>query len=257
MSTDNKEFYDLLDQIVNEQTFDLELTNGQTVKCKQLSTAQLKELIKTVVDSPLTQAAFNSTATKIFKQSIISECDSSSLTTVDRLLFILEARIQSISPVMQAEEEGKTISIDFNQVKTNLLAKLKENANLFAPLEATDGKITTNIEVPLLNTESLLNDEIYRNLVVDVNDAEQLRKVLGEAFINEIAKSIKSITIDDKTLDFSTVTFKSRLKTIESLPALLVQKVIEYIEKYKKIIDNCMTVEGYTIPVDSSLFSLR
>ena len=34
--------------IINEKTFDLQLLNGQTVKCKQLSTRHLKELIKTM-----------------------------------------------------------------------------------------------------------------------------------------------------------------------------------------------------------------
>jgi hypothetical protein len=76
-------------------------------------------------------------------------------------------------------------------------------------------------------------------------------------FINEIAKAVQSLTIEDKTLDLSTVTFKSRLKTIESLPASLIQKVIEYVESYKKVIDECLVVDGYTVPIDGSLFSLR
>ena len=49
MSNDNKEFFDLLNSIVDEQTFSLELCpreETKTVYCKQLSTAQLKELIK-------------------------------------------------------------------------------------------------------------------------------------------------------------------------------------------------------------------
>ena len=49
MSNDNKEFFDLLNSIVDEQTFSLELCpreETKTVSCKQLSTAQLKELIK-------------------------------------------------------------------------------------------------------------------------------------------------------------------------------------------------------------------
>ena len=257
--SDNKEFYDLLNSIVDEQTFSLELcprNESNLVSCKQLSTAQLKELIKTVVDSPLTQAAFNSTATKVFKQSLI-ESPSFALNVVDRLLFIIETRIQSLSSTMNVKNEDKDVVINFEEIRNKLKQVLKQNAGLFASCAATEGKISISFGVASLDTESQLNDELYKDINPNVEDAEELRKVLGEAFINEIAKAVSSVTIGDKTLDLSTVTFKSRLKTIESLPASLIQKAIEYIEKYKKAIDECLVVDGYTVPIDGSLFSLR
>lgn len=261
MNNDNKEFYDLLNSIVDEQTFPLQLTpkedgSAAAVSCKALSTAQLKELIKTVVDSPLTQASYNSTATKVFKQSLL-ETPQVNLNVVDRLLFILETRIHSLSPTMSIKDGDKTISVNFIEINDKLKQKLKENSNLLKSSTATEGQITVKFGVALLDTEAQLNSELYKNLNLNVDDADELRKVIGEAFVNEIAKAMQTITIGDKTLDFSTVTFKSRLKTIESLPASLIQKVIEYIENYKKIIDECLTVDGHTIPIDGSLFSLR
>jgi hypothetical protein len=261
MNNDNKEFYDLLNSIVDEQTFPLQLSpkedgTSETVSCKALSTAQLKELIKTVVDSPLTQASFNSTATRIFKQSILDSSELS-LNTIDRLLFIIGTRIQSLSPTMSIKDGDKTIFINFNEINDKLKQKLEENSSLLKLSTATEGQITVKFGVALLDTEAQLNSELYKNLNLNVEDADELRKVIGEAFINEIAKAVQTITIGDKTLDFSAVTFKSRLKTIESLPASLIQKVIEYIENYKKIIDECLTVDGHTIPIDGSLFSLR
>jgi hypothetical protein len=257
MSSENKEFYDLLNSVVNDETFDLQLTPAsETIKCKQLSTAQLKELIKAVVDSPLTQSAFNTTASKVFKDSLVSS-PVSELNVIDRLLFLIETRIQSLSPTSTVTREEKEIRIDFEKIKQALHKNIKENANLFESKIVQHEKITVDVCVPPLVTETQLNEELYKNANINVEDADQLRKVLGEAFINEIAKSIKSVTIQDKTLDLSTVTFKSRLKTIESLPASLIQKVIEYIEGYKKVIDKTLTVDGYLIPIDGSLFSVR
>ena len=82
---------------------------------------------------------------------------------------------------------------------------------------------------------------------------------MGEAFINEIAKTINTITLDgDKVLNLSSGSFKSRLKTVESLPASLVQSVIEFVEKYKKVTEGCLVVdESFSVPVDGSLFSTR
>jgi len=255
MSQENKEFYDLLNELVNEQTFDLELTDGTITKTKQLTTAQLKELIKTVVDSPITQSQFNSTATKIFVESLNQPKDK--LTIVDRLLFLLAIRANSLSPTKEIEQEHKKITVNFNQISKKLIEKIKQHKEKFASKEFSLDKITLGVSVPLLTTESQLNEELYKNQTINVEDTEQLRKVLGEAFINEIAKTVEFLTINEKTLDLSTVTFKSRLKTIESLPAQLIQKVIEYIEDYKKIVDECLTVDGYTVPIDGSLFSVR
>ena len=261
MSTENKEFYDLLNSIVEEQTFSLDLSPNEagetkTVSCKQLSTSQLKELIKTVVDNPLTQWAFNSTTTNIFKNSLIEQ-PSSSLNIIDRLLFILATRIHSISSIIKLTSDEEELIVNLEDVKSNINNQIKENCILFQPATATEGKLTIKFGVALLDAEAQLNEEIYKNVNPSVNDPEELRKVIGEAFINEIAKSIYSLTIQDKTLDFSTMSFASRLQAIESLPASLIQKVIDYIENYKKIIEECLSINGHDIAIDGSLFSLR
>jgi len=261
MSNDNKEFYDLLQSIVDEQTFVLNLSPRlpeeiPPVTCRQLSTSQLKKLIETVVDSPVTQNSFNSTASTVFKSSIVNP-PSVQLNVIDRLLFIIETRIHSLSSSMTVTEEDKTIIIDFEVVRNKLTQCLKDNAGLLVPSSATEGKISIKFGVTLIDTETKLNEELYKNVNPNVQDIGELRKLIGEAFVHEIAKAIQSITIEDKTLDLSTVTFKSRIKTVESLPASLIQNVIEYIEKYKSIIEECLTVEGHTITIDGSLFSLR
>lgn len=256
MSQENKEFYELLNELVNEQTFDLELTNGTVVKCKQLTTAQLKELIKAVVDSPLTQSQFNSTASKIFQESLIS-IPETELTVIDRLLFLIDTRIQTMSPTTTVTHEEKEVVVDFAKVKEKLLQKLKQHSDLLKPKTVSLDKINLVACIPSIETDTQLCEEIYKNSNLNVEDVNQLRKIIGDAFVNEIAKTVKTVSLNEKTLEFSTVTFKSRLKTIESLPASLIQSVIDYIESYKKIIDECLVIEGYTIPIDGSLFSVR
>ena len=257
MSNENTEFYELLSTLVHEQTFPLGLASSATeATCKILTTAQLKELIETVVDSPLTQSFFNSTATRIFKQSLTNSSEFQ-LNAIDRLLFLLETRIKSLSPTTMMGNKEQQTEVNFEGIKTNLYTKIQENSTLFQTTSACEGKISIQFGPALLDAETQLNEEIYKHVTPNVEDFENLRKVLGDAFINEIAKAVRTVTIGEKTLDLSTVTFKSRLKTIESLPASLIQKVIEYIENYKKIVDDCLTVNGQTITIDGSLFSLR
>lgn len=263
MSTDNKEFFDLLNSISNEQVFTLQLAprdEPKALNCKYLTTIQLKELIKAAVDSPITQSVFNSTVNKIFKQSL-SEPTKEQLTVVDRLLFIIETRINSLSSKMKYKtrenDKDVEIDIDFESVKLALYNALESNRDLFKPQTAVDGKVSITFGAPLLEAEQQLNEELYKNADPNVNNTEELRTVLGEAFINEIAKCLQTIVIGDKTLDLSKVTFKNRLKTIESLPASTIQAVIGYIEKYKRVIDECLRIDGVAIPIDSTIFSIR
>jgi hypothetical protein len=252
----NKEFYDLLSSAAVDQ-FSLSLSDKSTYSFKQLTTSQLRDLVKTVVDSPLTQAQFNNTLARIIRESTITPTNFS-LDIVDRLLFCIETRIQSISPNIKLSTDDGVVVVDLNEIKSTLNAALAANGPLFETQNASSGQISITYGVPFVSVETQLNDEFYKNIDLDVQSPEELRKVLGDTFINEIAKTIRTVTIQEKVLDLSTVTFKSRIKTVESLPANLIGSVIEYIEKYKKVLDDSLVVsEGLSVPIDGSLFSIR
>jgi hypothetical protein len=255
MSQNDNEFYNLLKTLVQEQTFALDLfSRPEKIAVKYLNTSQLKELIKTVVDNPLTQPAFNSSCTKIFKESLVISSPAP-LNILDRLMFIIKTRIHSISPNVKNIQTGEVV--DFNIIADKLLQKNKENFELFQPKRETEGPVNILFGVPLIDTEHQLNEEIYKHIKIDTSKPEEISMLLGDSFINEIAKAIQIITVKERTFDLSTVSFKERLKLIELLPASLIQKVIEYIEAYKQNIEDCMTVNGQVITLDASLFSVR
>lgn len=255
------QFNQLLEQLKQENSFSLTLTDGNSYQFSQLTTVQLKELIKTVIDSPLTQSAFNSSSTKVFEQSLIDAGEKTlkDFNAIDRLLFILQTRIQSISPEAKlTTKDEKKVSVNLQQVLQSLQQAVALNLSLFQDGSEIEGKVQVTFGVPSLILDAQMNEELYKDTNLQVENMEQLRKVIGEAFINEIAKAIKTITIDSSTIDFNTQNFKSRLKVVESLPAILTQKVIQYIEKYKEVIDKCLTVqEDLILNVDGSLFSSR
>jgi hypothetical protein len=259
MIEDSKEFLNLLEQVINEKTFDLELLNGQTVKCKQLSMAQLKELIKTLTDSPLTQALFNSASTKIFKESIIDLPENYKLTIVDRLLFLIETRRASIYPTVTLTDNNNNLSVtvDLKDFKENLISKINENKSNFETTTFKTDKITYVIGTPSLDTEEQLNEEIYSKLDIKPENTEEFKNFIADSFIYEIAKYLFSITLNEETtLELSQKTFKERVEILEKLPAHAIQTVISYIEKQKAIIDENMIVDGIYVPLDSSFFTI-
>jgi macrodomain Ter protein organizer (MatP/YcbG family) len=259
MSTD-KDFLDLLSSLAEEQQYTIELSRQEEepipVKFKSLTTVQLKELVKTAVDSPLTQSVFNSTATKIFKDSVLSAPIDLQFNVVDRLLFLLETRIQTISPTKTIKNEDKEVEVNYNNIIDSLKKSIKKSINLFAPAVSKANKVSITYGVSLIDTDVQLEEEIYKNVEVKIENVEELRKIVGEAFINEIAKAIHAVSIEDKTINLKDVSFKKRLKIVETLPASLIQNVVEYIESYKNVLTGCLTVKDYTIPIDSTLFSV-
>ena len=188
--------------------------------------------------------------------------DAKTFNVVDRLIFCLTTRIESLSPNFTVAPEGKpSYVVNLLDIKRKLLDAVASNKDLFLLQNTgtTNNQIQLTYGIPTIGVEAQLNSELYKNTDINVNTPEELRKVLGEAFINEIAKTIKIITIEgDKTLDLSSGSFKSRLKTVEALPASLVQSVIEFVEKYKKVTEDCLSIEeGVSVPIDGSLFSTR
>ena len=264
MNDQNKEFYSLLETILLEQTFMLELCpelsgEPKKVQCKQLNTQQFKELIKTIVDSPFTQIEFNKTATNIFRESV-KNIGNYSLNVIDRLLFLLETRIQSVSSTIAlTNDDGVDVTMDLNVIKQNILQKLKQTPAIFQPLVISEENFKLTVEIPTLATEEQLNNELYSKLDLESikQDSEEVRKFIGDSFIYEIAKYLKSVQLQNNyILDCSTVSFEERVSLIESLPASLTQKVIKYIETQKSAIDECMISQGFYVGVDNTLFTL-
>lgn len=250
-----KNFNELLAALAETETFDITLTDGKAYKFRQLTTNQLKELVKTVVDSPLTQSVFNTTLSKIMKDSLVGE---GSFNVIDRLLFAIETRIQSLSPSVTITQDNKSTTIDLIEVRDKLIKAIADSASLLEDGTYETAQLKLTFGVPSVKTETQLNEELYKNVDINIQTPEELRKILGDAFINEIAKAIKTIEVSGKSIDLSSVNFKSRLKTVEALPASSIQKVIEYIEKHKKAIeDSLIASEGVSVPIDGSLFSLR
>jgi hypothetical protein len=77
-------------------------------------------------------------------------------------------------------------------------------------------------------------------------------------FIYEIAKYISSLTLDGRTtLDFTKTSFQERVNVLQKLPVALTQKIVEYIEKQKSVLDQHLIVDGLYLSIDSAFFTIQ
>jgi hypothetical protein len=258
MSDQIKDICNILKNLASASAHDLKLSNGTVVKSKNLSTSQLREFIKTMSDSPLTQALFNTAATKVFKESIIDLPADYNPTIYDRLLFLIETRIRSIDSIATlVNSDNASVKIDLNQLQNTLHEIFVQNPETFASKTVTDNTISLTIGTPTLDTELRLNEEVYKDYKTNTETNTELKQLLADFFIYELAKYISSMSVASGTVvNFSDLTFKDRVELIQTLPVTLIQHVIDYVEKQKTLIDAPFLVDGMYLAIDSSFFAL-
>lgn len=255
--TSTSDFFAALDTFLEEQNVALKLSDGTEYKFKLLSTSQLKDLIKTVVDSPVTLAQFNLATSKVMQECLV-EGKIENLTAVDRLLWLIETRISSLGDNITMYSGDDEFNVDLKIILSNLKTTLETNPSAFQAQTITDGAFAVSISVPTMAAENRLTEEVYTNLDFKVETPEELRTLLGDTFLYEITKCVRSISLKDKTINLDDLSFADRIKAVEKLPATLSSKIISFVETYKKLVAEALVIEDdLSLPIDGTLFTLR
>jgi len=238
---------------------------------KQINIKQLKQLLKCVVDSSVYSTEYILTINNIIKENCIDkDIVTNNLTVLDKLLILVKMRAESISPNYtfnfteeEINEHSLSVSeqtIDLNLTyKTFLEKQIKFDSQVF-----THGNIEVVCNIPTLETENRLEDELHKNIKLQITTPDELRTSLGNLFINEVTKFIEELKINDVVVSFNTLDFKTRIDIVESLPVNVLSDILKYIEKFKEI-SNIITVHSLNIgnttivkelPQDPTFFSI-
>jgi hypothetical protein len=267
-----KDILSLIKSLDDTSNFEVEIPSLQKkILFKQLTTEQLKRVLKTVIDSPIYNTEFILTFNSIIKENCLDEEVSvDNLTAFDKLLVLFKTRIESISPELvlsYTDEEKEQYKLTESSKKINL----QEHFTNFVEKGITfDNEIIdvngcrVTCSVPTIQTENKLEKELHKNAKLEINTPEELRNVVGETFINELVKFISQISIEDKVVDLLALPFKTRIGIVEGLPTNLINKVIKYIERYREGTKDLLTIKISTdngvlvkdIPQDASFFNM-
>lgn len=259
-NTLSKSLLEALKELDQLNTFSLEIPSlGKEISFKQLSTEQLKSILKTVVDSPIYNSQFITTFNKIIKDNCVSEnANTEQFTVYDKVLILFKTRLESLSEEYTfnfTEEEQKQYSLP--SFKT---INLKEHFNNFLTKKydflhtvIEHNGIKATCQLPSLATENKLEQELHKNIKIEVESTEELREIIGETFINELTKYIGSLSIGDSSENLLNLTFKNRVKIVEQLPTAVINKVLKYIEDYREKIKELTSVTFSGLQKDISL----
>jgi len=218
------------------------------VMFREINTAQQKRLAKAIIDSPVYNTEFIFTLRQIIKENCVDKINTDDLTLFDKLMIALKMRNVSIGDIIEIEipisDDGKEtikrgVSIDkiINDAKKKI--KIPDDCSF----ESSDGSYKLDCSIPTIGTEYTLEMELREHSDISgIDTPDELRKTIGDAFINEIVKYINVLTIktDDNivTINLNDVSFRNRIAMIEKIPSKLIDKVIKYISDVKEELSN-------------------
>lgn len=252
------EVLDLLKEIDKTTAFTVYIPSlKREVKFKQLNTQQFKQILKTVIDSPLHNTQFIITFNSLVKENCLEDIDIEKLTVLDKLLIFYKTRIESLSP-----------EYVFDIGAINLKDRYNEFIENFEDVQSKDlvyDNYTITCGIPTISTENKLEKELHQNIDINIETPEEFRAVLGDTFINEITKFIKTLKINNEAIDFENLEFKTRIKIVEQLPTTIISDVLSYIESYRETTNFLTTfniqtadqdIQQREIPLDASFFNI-
>jgi hypothetical protein len=250
-----------LDQITSFNIFIPSLQKD--LKFKQLSTEQLKSLLKTVVDSPVYNSQFIITFNDIIKKNCLDDTvETKNFTVYDKLFVLFKMKIESLSSEFkfQLNDSDETPQkFQIVDIKNHFENFVKKQYSF--PSEIIEQEAYSLIcDLPTIDTENKLEKELHKNIKMEVKTPEELREIIGETFINELTKYISKITVGSNTLDLLSLDFKNRIKVVEQLPTNVINKVLKFIENYRSKTKELtsISIDGVEkdIPQDASFFNI-
>jgi hypothetical protein len=273
MNTNVKDIINLLEELEVNSGYDVYLPSlNKEVKFKQLTTEQLKQLLKTAVNAPIYNTEFILIFNSIIKQNCLDkDVNVDALTVYDKLFVLFKTKIECISPdytfiFTDEEVEAYSLSNDTDTVSVeqhyNNFVNKKYN---IASETYTQNNCSVDCSIPTIEIENKLETELHKNNKINSVTEDNIQSIIGDAFISEVTKFINKLVINDKEINLGSLSFKDRITVVEKLPVTLINNVLKYIESYKNttnelVIYTFKTDKGVIInkqfPLDTSFFNI-
>lgn len=217
----------------------------KAVPFNEINTSQQKRLVKSVIDSPIYNTEFIYTLREIIKEN----CQDSSIvvddfTLIDKLVLALAFRIKSIGSMIDIEVKTKQdtsvkVSLDASRILDIALETLQD----LPPQEFEDNYFKIECSLPTIGAEFRFEKELRnRSKSIEIENIEELRQTVGDAFIGEIVKYISNVSVKSESdevipIDWKKFSFTERIKVIETFKTGLLKEIIGYINNVQKQVD--------------------
>ncbi len=221
---------------------------GKDLKFKSINIKQQKDLIKTAMDGAASGATLNQVLNEIITDSSIDCVD---YKIYDRYAIIIALRAAVIGEDFKHRSDTIKLSKMLNQNIKDY--KDKEFQEL---ISIKYHSINVVLELPTLQKDSKINERFIK-FAKSRGESDNYGEAIGNLYVYEIIKFIKSIQLDgeEDIYDFNSISIKDCIAIVESLPAALNTKIIEYIENIRAIENGFLETENGPIEISAAFFT--
>jgi len=247
MSEESKNILSKLKELNKKKSLSIFIpTLGKKVKFLPFTLKQQKEILSKMPQDAGGLLVFNN----IFNKIITDNCEDESLNVsnlnlFDRIVIILSYRVSTIGNIL----EGENDKTNLNEVIKNITEY--DFSSIFKEETLSLKDIAANLSIPSLKYDEEVNIQISKKLSKNASTQE----IVSELFTSEILKYIKTVTIEDVTVNLLNMNYYDKLEIVENLPGNFVKKVLKYIEKIKNVETELTTVNGVKVEASNELFS--
>jgi len=230
------------------------LSKKENKKFTPLTAKQQKDLIEAAASG--SKAAF--LYPKIVNSILLDNSEDRDLLVSDRTLIIMALRIHSFGPIQKIEKDGEILEVNLQKILDNF----DKNTEIKYKETFTQGPITVNCSVPSIEQENKILDSYLKYRSAEFENDSKIQKLLSEVYILEIAKYITTIELSEKeplVLDIKAQNIAQNIRTVESLTASLVQKILGFVSNIKNLENNLTSQkigeQTVDLNLDTSFFS--
>ena len=230
-------------------------THQREIQFLPLTVKQQKDVIKGTLDAATSNAAFNKITNKIIKENCVEDLD---FVVIDKISILIGLRLQSVGDMMRiTDEDDDSVGYDVN------LREHAEKFKTYAPtpeLLACDfayENVHANLRVPSLDVDDKYSEDTKKSLK-DVTSGD-VTEAIGKLYVFEMAKFLQSITIGENTIELANLSLKESVSIVESLPLVISNKIIKFIESVRDFESKYSTIEiqdkTLELPLDATFFN--
>ena len=238
---------------------------------KALNANHTKNIVKTTVEGPFADNQFTIIMHTILSDIFANRIDLKTINLWDKLLILLQLRSKNIKDEAKLtfiSEENKQVEKSISLAKH--IDKLKKNLPTFANETIHIGvdensKYDFVLNFPSVTEEFTFENQLYQNKLSKIaeDDVKQMKELIAPIFLSRTAPFIKSIIINDNTIDLVSRSVSERIAIVERLPSKAILTILNKIDEvYGKALQEATkvtkTIDGvsYTaqIKIDASFF---
>jgi hypothetical protein len=264
----NTEYTNLLSALEKHQesdTVDVMIpTTGTRGTFKKINVTQQKGVLKTAIDPHLPELLFVIQVNTILQDNQVTDTE---LCVTDRVSALLQLRSATLGSKLTSDSTSSSESLDI----TNHIKKFKK-VKLPVRLQSSIIKHDVfNVEcnIPTLQTDTEINRACLKIIQDKVKTEDGIKDSVGDIFVYEVIKYIKSISFIDQEQDqkipFDTLSVQQRISVFEKLPMGVTAKISKYITSIRDFDDNFLNVstasgekdDTISIEFNAGLFSLE